>query len=224
MTHNVSGGWIHLAVNMDSLEEIESDLKALKDKSKIVLRSAINNAAKEINLRLLKGNRKKYAYRERGRLTQLHTSNIKKAKVSRMYATIVIRDKIGETYKYNTLPLRVAVPKGKPYNPPKKYISRIERASELKTISLFPGRVTDNYKSFVVKFPKTGHITLAQREPGTHMMSDPSKEKIKTLYAPSVPNADKKVYEESVQKDAFSILADSIKMQIEKTKIRALKR
>lgn len=224
MTHNVAGGWVHIAVNMDSLEEIESDLKALKDKSTIVLRSAINNAAKEINLRLLRGNRKKYTYRNRTELSNLHSKNIKKATVSKMYATIVIRDKIGEVYKYKTSPLRVAVPKGQPYNPPPRYQSKVERASGMKTIALFPGRKGDKYKSFVVKFPKTGHITLAQRQPGTHMNSDPSKEKIKSLYAPSVPKADMAVYDESIAKDTYKILESNIQKQIERTKIRALSR
>lgn len=76
----------------------------------------------------------------------------------------------------------------------------VNRANSPGSLYFTPGR-KDEHKAFTVKFA-SGHISVAQRIPGTHRGS-PNKfgrsapprpghpkdeEAIKTLYAPSVPN------------------------------------
>lgn len=223
MTHNVAGGWIHLDVNMDDLSTIERDLGKMKDKSTMVLRSAINEAAKDLNKRLLKEEKQDYAFREKSALNAIHRGNITKARTSRMWATITIKSQIGELYQFNTSPLRVAVPKGQPYNPPAWYKARVKRSNRQTRLALFDTGVMhpnsrrggDRYKAFVVRY-KSGHLAVAQRQPGTHMESDPRKEAIKTLFAPSVAVMGAQMYRKYEEANAEQLLAGHIQKQIQR--------
>lgn len=211
--HNVAGGWIHIDVNMDDLTQIERELGMMKDKTNMVLRSAINEAAKDLNKRLLKEERKDYAFREKGLLTKAHSGNIQKAKVSKMWATIVIKSKIGELYKFDTNPLRVAVPKGQTYNPPRWYRARVEKSGKRMPLALKKGTSGDQYKAFVVQF-SNGHKAVVQRQPGSHMRNNPAKEAIRALYSPSIPNMSKEMYEKYEAIRSEQLLASHIQRQI----------
>jgi hypothetical protein len=219
-SHNVAGGWIHIDVNMDDLTLIEKELGKVKDKSTMVLRSAINEAAKELNKRLLKEDKQDYAYREKETLTAAHTGNIKKATTKKLYATITVKSKIGELYKFDTNPLEVAVPKGQPYNPPRWYRAKVEKTGRRTALALRKGAQGDQYKAFVVAFSNGGkgneHITLAQRQPGTRMRSDPEKEAIKALYSPSIANMSKEMYEKYESANVKELLAEHIQKQIQR--------
>lgn len=211
--HNVAGGWIHIDVNMDDLTHIEKELGMVKDKSTMVLRNAINEAAKELNKRLLKEDKKEYAFRDKGALNSAHTGNIDKAKVSKMWATVVVKSKIGELYKFDTNPLRVAVPKGQPYNPPRWYKARVEKSGKRTPLALKKGTRGDQYKAFVVQF-SNGHLAVVQRQPGTQMRSNPAKEAIKSLYSPSIPNMSKEMYEKYEAIRSEELLESHIQRQI----------
>ena len=54
---------IHFQVEMQDLTKIEAALGMTRDKSKIVLRSAINNAAKQIEKNMVKATWKGYLFR-----------------------------------------------------------------------------------------------------------------------------------------------------------------
>lgn len=211
--HNVAGGWIHIDVNMDDLTHIEKELGMVKDKSTMVLRNAINEAAKELNKRLLKEDKKEYAFRDKGALNSAHTGNIDKANVSKMWATVVVKSKIGELYKFDTNPLRVAVPKGQPYNPPRWYKARVEKSGKRTPLALKKGTRGDQYKAFVVQF-SNGHLAVVQRQPGTQMRSNPAKEAIKSLYSPSIPNMSKEMYEKYEAIRSEELLESHIQRQI----------
>lgn len=211
--HNVAGGWIHIDVNMDDLTHIEKELGMVKDKSTMVLRNAINEAAKELNKRLLKEDKKEYAFRDKGALNSAHTGNIDKAKVSKMWATVVVKSKIGELYKFDTNPLRVAVPKGQPYNPPRWYKARVEKSGKRTPLALKKGTRGDQYKAFVVQF-SNGHLAVVQRQQGTQMRSNPAKEAIKSLYSPSIPNMSKEMYEKYEAIRSEELLESHIQRQI----------
>lgn len=211
--HNVAGGWIHIDVNMDDLTHIEKELGMVKDKSTMVLRNAINEAAKELNKRLLKEDKKEYAFRDKGALNSSHTGNIDKAKVSKMWATVVVKSKIGELYKFDTNPLRVAVPKGQPYNPPRWYKARVKKSGKRTPLALKKGTRGDQYKAFVVQF-SNGHLAVVQRQPGTQMRSNPAKEAIKSLYSPSIPNMSKEMYEKYEAIRSEELLESHIQRQI----------
>ena len=162
---------------------------------------------------MLREEKKDYAFREKGLLTQTHTGNIKKAKVSQLWATIVVKSKIGELYKFDTNPLRVAVPKGQPYNPPKWYKARVERSGKRTPLALKKGSRGDQYKAFVVQF-SNGHKAVVQRQPGSHMRSNPAKEAIRTLYSPSIANMSKEMYEKYEAIQSEQLLASHIQKQI----------
>ena len=55
---------IYYQVNMQDLTRIEQALGMMKDKSAIVLRSAINSAAKDIEKQMIKGAKKRYVLKE----------------------------------------------------------------------------------------------------------------------------------------------------------------
>jgi hypothetical protein len=212
-SHNVAGGWVHIDVNMDDLTRIEKALGMTKDKSTMVLRSAINEAAKDLNKRLLREDKQDYAYREKGLLTAAHSGNIKKATTKKMWATIVIKSKIGELYKFDTNPLSVAVPKGQPYNPPRWYRAKVEKTGRRTALALKKGAQGDQYKAFVVEF-SNGHKAVVQRQPGTRMQSNPAKEAIKALYSPSIANMSKEMYEKYESIRTEELLEEHIQKQI----------
>jgi hypothetical protein len=214
-SHNVAGGWIHVDVNMDDLTNIEKELGMAKDKSTMVLRSAINEAAKELNKRLLKEDKQDYAYREQDALTEAHAGNIKKATTKKLYATITVKSEIGELYKFDTNPLEVAVPKGQPYNPPRWYRAKVQKKGRRTALALRKGGQGDQYKAFVVKF-SNDHLAVVQRQPGTRMRSNPAKEAIKALYSPSIANMSKEMYEKYESIRTEELLEEHIQKQIER--------
>ena len=88
---------IHIHVEMQNLTEIEAALGMMKDKSKLVLKTAINNAAKETEKRMSRETKQKYRY-ESGRVADIREAHmpIKKAKTSNLTATIEVKSKIKE--------------------------------------------------------------------------------------------------------------------------------
>lgn len=171
---------IHFQVEMEDLTRIESALGMMKDKSTMVLRTAINNTAKQ-TIELLADEATREYYITKGKVKSTITT--KKATTGNLTATIISAEPVNELYDF-----RVA-PKGyNPHNrPPGGHTGNVRRDRSPKLLYLKPGASRDKYKAFVVRY-KSGHITVGQRVPGKRMKSNGAKEAVKTLLSSSTPN------------------------------------
>lgn len=204
---------IHFQVDMQDLTEIEAALGMMKDKSRMVLKAAINNAAKETEKRMSREAKQKYRY-ESGRVADIREANdIKKAKASNLAATIEVKSKIKEPKNFVLVP-DTYFPGGRGAPPWVK--AKNLRNGKLHKLASRPNDSGDKYKAFVVKYPnKNGndHIALAQRVPGSRM-KDKNKEAIKSLYAPSITKMEEVVYTDKIADDMYDILMENIQKQI----------
>jgi hypothetical protein len=207
---------IHFLINMEGLHEIEAALGKAKDKSKVVLRKAINDAAKEVEKRMAKGASKRYARNESGMRPYRDVTTISKAKVGNLAAVIRVTDRPSELYDY-TLNDRT-------YYPGSKGAPRWIKGKQLKTGRLLklaarPNAGRDKYKAFVVEYPVPGggkHRAIAERVPGSHMADNPNKEKIRSLYGTSKPKAEEYVFKQDIEADIQDMLIRNIQLQIDR--------
>ena len=169
---------IHYCINMDGLEEIEAALGKAKDKSKYVLRAAINNSAKEVEKRITKGAGQRYARQQGGMRPYKAVTTIKKAKIGSLAAIVEARDKASDLYEYKM--------NDRTYYPGSKGAPSWIKAKQLKSSRLrrlsAQTSGSDKHKAFVVRY-HSGHLAIAERVPGTHMKGKPEKEAIRSLYA-----------------------------------------
>lgn len=170
---------IHFQVEMESLKQIESALGTMRDKSKMVLRTAINNTAKE-TVKLLADEAQNEYYITKNAVKKSMTTD--KATVGKLYALITSTGHTNELYGFKVSP--------KSYNPsnrpPAGHTGNVKRSNSPGYLYLMPGAAKDKYKAFVVKYT-SGHLSIAQRVPGTTMQSDPTKEGIKNMNSISTP-------------------------------------
>jgi len=200
---------IHYVINMDGLAEIEAALGKSKDKSKMALRTAINNAAKEVEKRMAKEAGQRYARHEGGMRPYREINSIKKAKVGKLEAIIEAKDRASDLYDYK-LSSRTYFP-GSVGAPNWIKAKQMKSAKMQKMALRKTGR--DKYKAFVVRY-QNGHIALAERIPGTHMKGRPEKEAIRSLYATSKPKAEEVVFKRDIDDEVQDILARNIEAQI----------
>ena len=201
----------HILINMEGLHEIEAALGKSKDKSKYVLRKAINDTAKEVEKRLATGASKRYARHDKGVKPYREVTKITKAKMSNLASVITVKDRISDLYEF-TLNDREYYPGSK--GAPKWIKAKQLKGSRIQGIAARKGGDGDQYKAFVVEYPETGHRALAQRVPGSHMKGNPEKEAIKSLYATSKPKSEEFVFNTDVEKDVNDLLIKSIQEQI----------
>lgn len=171
---------IHFHVEMQDLTQIESALGMARDKSKMVLRTAINNTAKQtVTLLVDEANREYYI----GKTKVRKTISTKKATTGKLEAIIKSEEPVNELYDFKVRPKAYA-----PHNRPKAgHTGNVRRDKSPSRLYLKPGASSDKYKAFVVRY-QSGHITIGQRVPGKRMKSKPEKEFVKTLLSPSTPN------------------------------------
>lgn len=200
---------IHFQVEMEDLTRIEADLGMMKDKSKLVLRAAINNAAKETEKRLVNEANDRYKYQ--GKKTGIRKVNtIKKAKVSNMTAIVEAKGPANELLDFEVKP-RTYFPAGR--GAPKWIESRGRRDSNLTNVARRPNAAGDKYKGFVVKF-QSGHLAVVERVPGKYMGKKPHKEAIESLYSIATPKMEEVVYRDEIADDMYDLLQQSIQEQI----------
>lgn len=202
---------IQYVFDMDGLEEIESALGMMKDKSKYVLRAAINNTAKEVEKRMVTEANERYAIKG-GKKSIREANKTKKATVSNLAAIIEAKGAPLDLTKYKVSPAT--------YFPgsrgaPSWIKAQVLKSGKPKRMALRPGASGDKYKGFVVKF-SSGHIAFAERVPGTSMRGRPEKEAIRTLYAISKPKTEEVVFKENIDSDVNMILMQNIQEQIQR--------
>lgn len=200
---------IHILVNMDDLTEIESALGMAKDKSTMVLRTAINNTAKEAEKAISRTAKSRYAYKKG--VSDFRSANkIKKATTKDLAAIITMKGKTNEMLDFRVSP-DTYYPGSK--GAPSWIKGKIMRQGRLKKVALNPGG-RDRYKAFVVKY-QSGHLAFAQRVPGSHMRSNSSKEAIKSLSAMAVPKMEEIAYTEVLPDNYIeNLLMTNIQAQI----------
>lgn len=205
-------GTIHYVVNMDDLTQIESALGMMKDKSKMVLRTAINNTAKQVEQRMSKETKQTYRYKN-VRVSDIREANtIKKAKTSNLVAIIEARGTPNELLDFRVRPNNY-FPGGK--GAPEWVKAKGRADTSLKEIAREPESEGDKYKGFVVRF-KNGHLAMVERVPGKHMRNNPQKEAIEALYSIATPKMEEVVYLEKVDEDVEGLLMRNIQEQIQR--------
>lgn len=173
---------IRYQVEMQNLLEIEAALGMMKDKSKFVLRAAINNTARQTVPLLVDEAAKEY-FLDRN-LSKSHvrkTLDVEKATTRTLTALVTSTGRTTELYDFAVRP-RYYRPKRRPRG---GHTGNVKRSNPPKFLYLKPGE-KDEYKAFVVKY-KSGHVSIAQRVPGKRMKGNPQKEAIKNLRSTSVP-------------------------------------
>lgn len=201
---------IHFQVEMEDLTRIESALGMAKDKSKMVLRTAINNTAKQtVNLLADEANRQYHI--TKGKVKKTITT--KKATTRNMEAVITSAEPVNELFDFKVSP-RTYIRGG---GVPQGYKGNVRRDKSASKLILKPGSSGDQYKAFVVRY-KSGHMTVGQRVPGKRMKSNPGKEFVKTLLSPSTPNM--LGYEQGVygvvEPKMYDMLQQNIQTQIQR--------
>ena len=200
---------LEFQVDMQDLTEIEAALGMTKDKSKLVLRAAINNAAKQIEKQMVDETNATYKFQ--GRKAGIKSANtIKKATVGRMEATIKAKGPANELLDFQVSP-RTYFPAGR--GAPKWVKSRGRKDRKLTRVARFPSASGDKYKGFVVKF-KSGHLAMVERVPGKSMRGKPHKEAIESLYSIATPKMEEVSYRDKIEADVPDILEKCIEAQI----------
>lgn len=174
---------IHFQVDMQDLTEIEAALGMAKDKSRMVLKAAINNTAKQTLTLLVDEANKEYQFTQPAQVRK--TLSLQKATTKNLTALVTSKGRVNELYNFMVKP-RTYIRGG---GVPGGYGAHTKRGAAYQDIFLKQNAAADEdkYRAFVVKY-KSGHKTFAQRRPGKRMKSNPSKEFLKTLFAPSIPN------------------------------------
>ncbi len=201
---------VHFLVNMQDLTRIEAALGMMKDKTRYVLRAAINATAKQTILLLSDEANREY-YISKAKVKK--TLSVKNATVRNLTAIVTSQDPVNELYDFRVIP-RTYVRGG---GVPGGYKGNVRRDKDAAQLELRPGAAGDQYKAFVVKY-RSGHVTVGQRVPGKQMKSKPDKEFVKTLLSPSTPNMlgyEKGVYG-MVEPQMYDMLQKSIQEQIQR--------
>lgn len=201
---------VHFLVNMQDLTRIEAALGMMKDKTRYVLRAAINATAKQ-TIMLLSDEANKEYYISKAKVKK--TLSVKNATVRNLTAIVTSQDPVNELYDFRVIP-RTYVRGG---GVPGGYKGNVRRDKDAAQLELRPGAAGDQYKAFVVKY-RSGHVTVGQRVPGKQMKSKPDKEFVKTLLSPSTPNMlgyEKGVYG-MVEPQMYDMLQKSIQEQIQR--------
>ncbi len=183
---------IQYHVDMPSLVEIERSLGMQKDKSKLVLRTAINKTAQKVPDMLVKQAAREYYIRKPSALKK--TLKVQKATTKTLTAVVQSSGRVSELYDFSVVPRALRTKN----RPPGGHKGQVLREGSGKTVvypSITKGgpftKRSDPHKAFVVKY-KSGHITVAQRIPGT-VRGTPRKdhpegeEAIKNRFSLSIP-------------------------------------
>lgn len=201
---------VHFLVNMQDLTRIEAALGMMKDKTRYVLRAAINATAKQ-TIMLLSDEANREYYISKAKVKK--TLSVKNATVRDLTAIVTSQDPVNELYDFRVIP-RTYVRGG---GVPGGYKGNVRRDKDAAQLELKPGAAGDQYKAFVVKY-RSGHVTVGQRVPGKQMKSKPDKEFVKTLLSPSTPNMlgyEKGVYG-MVEPQMYDMLQKNIQEQIQR--------
>lgn len=182
---------LYCYVDMDDLTEIEAVLGMMKDKSKEVLKAAINQTAKDTMRLLPREASEKYCLRQTEARKTLDT---KRATTAKLEAVVTSKGRTLELYGSKISPKRY-----NPHNrPPDGHTANVKLGNQPGRLVYKPG-AKDGYRAFVVRYD-SGHLSIARRRPGKYMGEEwlkkkygwkpgmKKKEALKNLRMSSVPN------------------------------------
>ena len=181
---NSIGHGIYFEVDMQDLMEIENGLNMTKDKTKQVLKAAINKTASQTEKLLAKEAFKRYIVTEKVKVKR-SLSIPKKATISSLEAVVASHGKVNELINFKVTPKTYVRGGGVPGGYKGKVL---KRGGSNKIVELMPGRDGDSYKAFIVQYNNSNgssHMAVAQRRPGHH--GKKYREALKSLFSPSIP-------------------------------------
>lgn len=194
----------HVYVQMEGLKEIEAALGMTKDKSKMILRSAINDVAKKAEKDIVKETGKRYQYHQKSDIKD--ANDVTKATTGRLAAYINMRGPRNERLKFFVSP-SAYYPGG--VGAPEWIKGRIRRGGRLEKLH------NESNKGFVVQF-RSGHYAVVARVRGKRMNSNPQKEALQALLSVSTPKAEETSYRLEVENEMYDRMAAAIQVQAEK--------
>lgn len=201
---------ISFYVEMEDLTRIEAALGMAKDKSVMVLRTAINNTAKQTEDRMVTEAKTRYRYKRATKGDIRQSNVIRKARAGSMEAEIKAAGTNNELLDFRVRP-STYFPGGR--GAPRMVYAKALNGGSFKPVVLRPGAAGDKYKGFAIRY-RNGHEALAQRVPGKRMKSKPWKEAVKSLLSLSTPKMEEVVYNEKISGDMYDTLQRNIQEQI----------
>lgn len=165
---------IQMQVPDEIIKGIEQKLDGIK-KPEIVIKTVVNNTAKQMQKLLSQKASKEYVGEAARRSSILAASSIQKASTGSQTAVIRFKSPVHEIKEFHVSSLQIS----KTY-----YRKNGQRGKKNIKGNVLSGKSKILENAFVVRF-KNGHISVVSRIPGTRMKSNPKKEKLRKLLSPS---------------------------------------
>lgn len=168
---------LNIKVNEDDFSKVVYALKNLSKSEESLLKTAVNNTSRKAQKILVQKASREYAGDAGKQSKIMGSSDIKKGSASHPLATITFRSSVHEIKEFHVSSLNIS-----------KTIYRKDgkRGGQRIKGNVLKGKGKTLDKAFVVQF-KSGHIAVVSRIPGSRMVSNPKKEKLRKLLSPSYP-------------------------------------
>ena len=186
---------IQMQIPDEIIKGIEQKLDGIR-KTETVIKTIVNNTAKQTQKLLAEKASKEYVGEASRKSKILASSTIQKATTGSQTATIRFKSPVHEIKEFHVSSLQIS----KTY-----YKKNGQRGKKRIKGNVLSGKSKVLENAFVVQF-KNGHISVVSRIPGTHMKSNPKKEKLRKLLSPSykVMIGNERVFGES--SDAIGVI------------------
>lgn len=175
---------IEVRVDENDLKRLERTFRRFGEDADKGLAKVVNKTAKEAKKLLAKQSNSEYATTDLGLRGFNNAMKVKTATGKNPVAEIISKDGSRELYKFKVSPKTATRKNGRR---PRTFKAKVLKASSFKKMQ------TADIKAFVTTF-KSGHTTLAERNPGKKMRNRRGKGitkhnmALKALYAVPVPN------------------------------------
>lgn len=164
---------INIKIPDEILKGIEQKLDGVK-KPEAAVKTVANNTAKQVQKLLIKKASKEYVGKAAEKSNILAASTIQKSTINSQTAIIRFKSPIHEIKEFHVSSLEIA----------RTQYENGKRVNKNIKGNVLKGEPKILENAFVVQF-KNGHISVVHRIPGTHMKSNPKKEKLEKLLSPS---------------------------------------
>lgn len=181
-----------LEVKVDETDygRVIQSLRILDKSEESILKTAVNNTARQTRELLAKKIAARYAGKAARKSEALKSSRIEKATISSTEAVVIFSSPIHEVKDFHVTSLKVR----SPYTGKGRYSTFRPRGNVLK------GSSKKFDEGFVVRF-RSGHVAVVSRVPGENMKKyagkpkKPHYEKLRVWYSPSKASMAKNVYD-----------------------------
>lgn len=167
---------ITIQVQESDLNDIEKRLNGIK-KPQSVVKTAVNNTAKQAQKLLATKASKEYAGKAAKRGAIMSASSITKGSAGSPIAVIKFRSAVHEIKEFHVSSIAISKT---------TYRKNGKRGGKKIKGNVLKGKSKRLDNAFVVQF-ENGHVSVVSRVPGTQMKHNSKKEKIRKLLSPSYP-------------------------------------